>query len=84
MIIEDNRKIEDDIFEDVIEFCLSAEVPKLLGLNPVDILTNFDFPAYNKLKEIVFKHAETRAKAFDKSKSELEKRQKDLLRGKGK
>lgn len=82
LLLEDNRILTDDIFEDVIEFCMSTEVYKQLGLNPIDILSNFDMPTYYRLKEIVFKHMEERHKAFDKTKSEMEKRQQDLLKGK--
>ena len=80
--MDKSTRIDYEIFDDVVKFCLSTEVYKLLGLNPIDILTNFDMPMYDRLKELVIEHAEERHKSFDKAKAEMEKRQQDLLKGK--
>jgi len=69
----------DNIFEDVVEFCLDCEVPKLLGLTPVDIMKNLDYATYNRMKDIVIKRNQERYKHLNAVQTKLEKRQEEIL-----
>ena len=76
---EENMEYKDELFEDVITFCMDCEVPKLLGLTPVDIMRNFDLPSYNVLKDIVIKRNQERYKHLSAVQDKLEKRQEEIL-----
>ncbi len=76
-LFPDNRVIHDNIWEDVLTFCVTYDVPKLLGLSPLDIMRGFNMVTYSRLKEAV---GEICKRRMDKSKLELESRQSDLLK----
>lgn len=82
--VEDNLKYEDELFKDVVEFCIDCEVPKMLGMSPVDIMKNFDLPTYNTLKDLVIKRNQERFKHLSDVQTKMEKRQEELLNTKGK
>lgn len=82
--IEENMQYEDDLFKDVVGFCIDCEVPKMLGLSPIDIMQRFDLPTYNLLKDIVIKRNQERFKHLSDVQTKMEKRQEELLNAKGK
>lgn len=76
-LFPENRVIHDNIWEDVLTFCVTYDVPKLLGLSPLDIMNGFNMVTYSRLKQAVIKVCEER---ISRSKIELESRQSDLLK----
>lgn len=74
-LFPDNRVIHDNIWEDVLTFCVTYDIPKLLGLSPLDIMRGFNMVTYSRLKDAVNEICKRR---MDKSKLELESRQNDL------
>ena len=77
---EDNRADSNFLLEDVIDFCLTTEVTKNLGLSMKDLM-EFDLPTYELLKKKVYADLERKAKQFEESRKELELKQKQLQEG---
>ena len=76
---EKNRIIRDDLLQDVIQFCLSSDVHKTLGLSLVDLM-NMDLHTYTVIKEKVREENEAKAKILEKQQKQTEERQNNLLR----
>ena len=75
---EKNRIIRDDLLQDVIQFCLSSDVHKTLGLSLVDLM-NMDLHTYTVIKEKVREENEAKAKILEKQQKQTEERQNNLL-----
>ena len=77
--LEKNRLIRDDLLQDAIQFCLSSDVHKTLGLSLVDLM-NMDLHTYSLIKEKVRENNEAKARILEKQQKQTEERQNNLLR----
>lgn len=76
---EKNRTIRDDLLQDVIQFCLSSDVVKTLGLGVKDLL-ELDLHSYSVIKEAVRRENEIKARILEQQQRQTETRQNALLR----
>lgn len=76
---EKNHAINDDILSDVVQFCLSSDVVKTLGLSVADLLS-LDYHSYSVIKEAVRKENEAKARILEQQQKQTEARQNALLR----
>ena len=77
---EENRADSNFLLEDVIDFCLTTEVNKNLGLSLRDLM-GCDLPTYEIIKKKVYADLERKSKQFEESRKELELKQKQLQEG---
>lgn len=78
--VEDNRKISNVLFEDVLNFCLATDVCKSLGLSMKELLS-MDLASYSTIKQAVIKNNEERSAILAKADRESKENQRKILGG---
>lgn len=76
---EPNRIIKDDLLQDVLQFCLSSDVVKTLGLTLKDLMS-MDLHTYSVIKEAVRKENEEKSRILEQQQRQTEARQNNLLK----
>lgn len=78
-IYEEDTKIPNVYFEDVVTFFVTSDVAKTTGLSVNDVYYHYDLPMYTKLKEIIRNDNKEKAKMTEKLNKEMQHRQDELL-----
>lgn len=76
--VEENRRSDDWIFDEVLHFCLSTDVCKQLGMSFADFM-QLDLYTFTKVKDAVMEQIKKRNKAAEQYQEEAQNKQDKLL-----
>ena len=77
LVFEDNRKIRDPYFDDVLNLCIHTDVCKQTGLSLVDLM-HLDYPTYTQIRDRLTKDKQEKIRQIEKTQQQFEDRAKAL------